>query len=513
MSALVSPVQVEKQRCWSWTACLAPCQDSCPLNLDISGSVTAIARGEFAEAVAIEKAGILMPGICGWVCHHPCESACIRAKIDEPLAIQSLKRFIADYELNMGLAKPTPGTRTEVENVAIVGSGPAGLIAAYDLVRQGYGVTIFEAQSVIGGMLAFGIPEFVLPRRVLQNGISYMDALGIEFRNNTALGRDLSLDDIFQLGYKAIFLALGTQKSLPLDLPGMSLAGIFYALPLLEDVNSGRKVETGSKVVVVGGGNVAMDAARTAVRLGAAEVQIACLESREEMPASSWEVTKAEEEGVRIHPSLAPQKILGGEGRVVGITFAQVSSIEFDARGNIKPVIVAGSEQVLNTDTVIVAIGQCPDMSFLSGAPGLNVDQRGAIIADADTLATNLPGVFSGGDVVSARGTVTEAMAAGRKAALSINRYLRKPELGQRFIRETMTISEDQIPRFVERRNRHESPKLPIAERIHSFKEVDLSFSDEMAISEAKRCLNCPMCGNCIFYRSQMCYEVATRLL
>lgn len=513
MTTVALQSQVDAQRCWPWAEFIAPCQAACPLRMDIAGFVTAIAQGRFKDAIRIERESMPTPGICGWLCQHPCEEACIRQKIEAPIAVQSLRRFIADYELNVGMEKPAPVERTREEKVAIMGSGPAGLVAACDLARQGYGVTIYEASSMIGGMLTSAIPQFVLPREIVESGISYVQALGVEIENNSALGKELSLEDLFRRGYKSVFLALGTQGAVQLDIPGMHVGGVLNALPLLQDVNSGKKVEIKGRVVVIGGGNVAIQAARSAIRLGAAEVQLACLESREEMPAYRWEIERAEEEGVKIHPSFAPREVIGKEGRVVGISFSQVREIEFDVKGGIKPILVPGSEHVMDAEVMIVAIGQLPDLSFLAGAPGLDVDERGAITVAPDTLATSLPGVFAGGDIVSGRGTVMEAMAEGRKAALSIDGYLRGREVRKGVVAEAMEVSDDQIPRFVERRERQEAPKLPLVERIRSFKEVDLGFTEEMAINEAKRCLNCIMCGNCIFYRSQMCYEVASRLL
>ena len=499
-------------KCWASLQKLAPCEAACPVTMDVPGYINAIIQGKFKEAIAIARESIPFPAVCGYVCHHPCEGECIRARSEEPIAIRGLKRFAADEELKISLEKPAPVEKTR-EKVAIVGSGPAGLAAAYGLARRGYDVTVFEASAVVGGMLAVGIPEFVLPRRVVRNEIDFIEALGVEIKVNTTFGKDLTRDDLWQQGYKAMFLAIGAGESMKLDIPGINSEGIIYALPFMKDVNLGKEVKLGAKVIVIGGGNVGIDSARAALRLGA-EVSLACLESRAEMPAFKWQIQRAEEEGVKIFPSLAPQRVVAKEGKVAGINFLSVKSIEFDELGRIRQILVKDKEKFMEADAAIVAIGQSPSLSpILAGAKGLEVSKKGAIVVDPDTMATNLPGVFAGGEAVAFPGTVIEAMAAGKKAAKAIDRYLRGMELKEAEALQALEVAEQKIPKFVEKRKRQEMPTLPVVERARSFKVVELGFSQAAALYEAKRCFLCSPCGSCIFERSQMCYQRATVLL
>lgn len=515
MKQVQTKSQAEVERCWPSIEKVAPCQNACPLNVDVPGYVMAVTHGNLDKALAIVTENNPLPIICGRVCHHPCEASCLRAEIDEPIAIRSLKRFIINHTPRLSVERPSPVEKTRGESVAIIGSGPAGLAAAHDLARQGYAVTVYEALSVVGGMLILGIPEFVLPREILQAEISSIEGLGVEVRTSTPLGKDLTIGNLFQQGYKAVFISVGAQQSLKLNIPGIDLKGVSYALALLEDVNLGKEVRFKGKVTIIGGGNVAVDCARVAIRSGATEVNLTCLESRGEMPGFPWEIERAEEEGVKIYPSLAPQEITDEDRKVTGINFARVKSIEFDAEGRIRPILVEGEELTVDADAVIVAIGQTPDLSFLDGAKELEVSKRGAIQVDPDTLATNVSGVFAGGDVVNVA-TVVEAIAAGKKAAISIDRYLRGLDLKEGRLPQTMqvvVIDEENMPRFVEPREHSKVPMLPVSERVSSFREVELGFAQQVAIEEAKRCLNCPVCGNCVFGRAQMCYETATRLL
>ncbi len=516
MEALESPSRLIEEWCWPSVRKLAPCEASCPAKVNVPGYVIAISQGNFQKALDTIRESISLPAICGYVCHHPCEDACIRAEIDESVAIRSLKRFVADYELEGSLEKVAPAERTKGGKVAVVGSGPAGLTAAYDLVKQGYGVTVYEALPVAGGMLVIGIPEFVLPRRVIEAEIERIKDLGVEIKTNVRLGKDLSLDDIMRQGFKAVFLAIGMQESLKLRIPGLDLEGVFYALPFLREVNLSKGVKLEGKVIVIGGGNVAVDTARAAIRSGAAEVHLVCIESRQEMPAFKWEIESAEEEGVEIHCALMPQEIASENGRIAGINFADVKSIEVDDVGRLRPIPVEGSKHFMDADAAIIAIGQGLDSSFLKGAKEVALSRKGTIEVAPTTLATSMPGVFAGGDAVSGIGTVIEAIAAGHRVAQSIDRYLKGEGLKEihpvRAMAVMEEVEEERIPKFVERRDRQRMPRLSVAGRKSSFKEVELGFPRDAAINEAKRCLNCPVCGNCIFYRSQMCYDTAARL-
>lgn len=513
MSLSTTKSQAEVARCWPSIERVSPCQNACPLNVDIPGYVMALAQGHFDKALAIICENNPLPAICAHACHHPCEEACNRAKLDEPIAIRSLKRFIIEHAPRTSVKRERPPKKTKKDKVAVIGSGPAGLAAAHDLAILGYPVTVYEAMPVTGGMLILGIPEFVLPREVLQADINSIEALGIEFKTSTALGKDITLDSLSKQGYKAVFIAVGAQLSAKLDIPGVNAPGVFHALSLLEDINLGTKNKFEGKTVIIGGGNVAVDCARAAIRSGASQINITCLESREDMPAFKWEVERAWEEGTRIYPSLAPQEILVKDGKATGVSFNRVKSIEFDTEGRLKQILVKGKTLSMTADSVIVAIGQAPDLSFVDGVKGLKLSKKTNIEIDPVSLATNLPGVFAGGAIVNVA-TAVEAIADGKRAATSIDRYLRGADLKKNRRLPAKQLAEpDTIPPFIGQRARVKMPALPLKKRPLTFSEVELGFTQEAAVEEAKRCLNCATCGNCVFGRTQMCYETATRLL
>ena len=506
-------VEVET-RCWPSMEMLSPCENACPINTDVPGYVTAIAQGKFEKALDIIRDKNPLPSICGRVCHHPCEDVCARSMVDEPIAVRMLKRFAAANGTADGKNEPVPITKED--KIAIIGSGPAGLAAAHSLIKQGYPVTIFEALPVAGGMLSVGIPRFVLPAEAIEADVNYIRQMGVEIKLNTPIGKDLTVDDIFSQGYKAVFLAVGAHKSATLRIPGMESDNVLHALQFLKDANAGSGNRLSGRVVVIGGGNVGIDCARTAARLGASEVILTCLESREEMPAFEWEIENAEEEGVKISCSLAPQKIVAKDGRVVGLEFARVKSLESDVEGRIRPVLIEGERVNPEADVVIIAIGQALERSFMDAIPNLSLTARGSVAADPDTGETNLDGVFAAGDAVTLRSTVVEAIAAGQKVAVSIDRYLKGLDIGDSSSIGAMRVREVEerdMPQFIPRRSRSRADVLPIEKRKGSFDEVDLGLLKEAAIVEASRCMNCRTCGNCIFDRRQMCYDVATRLI
>ncbi len=511
--------QIHGEKCWPSVDMLSPCEDACPIHMDVPSYVVAISQGKFKEALAVIRKTNPLPSVCGRVCHHPCEGDCTRALIDKPVAIQWLKRFAADYGLRDG-EKPAPVERTKKERVAIIGSGPAGLAAAYDLVRSGYGATVYEAMPIPGGMLAQGIPQFCLSPEAVQADIDYLRALGVAIKTNIALGKDLTLEDLWREGFNAILLASGASGSPRLGISGEDTRGVISALPFLRDARMGRAEPLSGKVVVIGGGNVGIDAARAALRLGAQDVHIACLESSREMPAFAWEIENARTEGVRVHPSLAPQHIrTDAWGRVAGVDFRRVATFQRDAQGRISWTTMEGpgSEYALDANAVIVAIGQVPDPSYLGGNGRVNIDPRGAFIVDPETLATSVPGIFAAGDSVSAPGTVVGAMAAGQNAAVCIERYLLGQDLKEGRVAPSKNVFrlEDvaKTPRFMPKRGRWSMPSIPMEDRVRSFGEVNLGYTAWQAVEEAKRCLNCRMCGNCIFEKDQVCFETSRRLL
>ncbi len=467
----------------------APCQVACPARLYIPGYVALIAKGKFKEALDLIRQRMPLPSVCGRVCLHPCETACRRKEMEEPIAIMALKGFVID---NVPQKLPECLPQIYQDKVAVVGSGPAGLAAAYDLIRMGYGVTVFEALPVAGGMLSVGIPEHRLPREILKRDIDYLVELGIDIKTNTPVDLGQGLDDLSSQGYGATLLALGAHKGQKLDMPGAGLEGTLVGTSFMRDVNSGKSVKVGQKVMVIGGGNVAMDCARSTRRLGAAEVHVVCLEPRDDMPAESSEVEQGEEEGIQIHPSLTLTQILGDSGKVIGVECVEVAGLKFDADGRPHFDVVKGSEQKMFVDMVIFAIGQTPDLTGLADNSEIETCQRGTIAVDPETLMTGRRGIFSAGDCSSGAISIIDAISSGQKAAFYINRYLQGDVLR---VRPKKTIEEADIkvdiPPETEKQPRQPMPLLPVAERVTSFNEVALGFREDAAMKEAERCLNC----------------------
>ena len=468
-----------------------PCRATCPAGVNAQGYVALISEGRFKEALEVLRRTMPFAGVCGRVCTHPCEKECERGKVDQPIAIRALKRFMADYELNAGREKPKPIPKTKEEKVAIIGSGPAGIACAYDLVRQGYPVTVFEAAPEPGGLLRYGIPEYRLPNKIVDEEIGYVKELGVEIRTNTPV---TSLEEIFNQGYKAIFLATGAGTSQKMGIPGEDSEGVLHALEFLRRVNSGDRVKLGQRVAVIGGGNAAIDAARVAKRIGAKEVTIVYRRSRAEMPAAPEEIEAAEEEGIEIKILAAPVRVLTEDGRVSGIECTRMELGEPDASGRRRPVPIEGSEFTMGVDNVIMAIGQAVDRSKLPDK--LEYTRWGTLAVDPVTLETNIDGVFAGGDVVSGPADVISVVAQGKEAAISIDRYLRGVDM-----KEGRPESRERVKQVnkagVKKEARHSMPVLEPGKR-EGFSEVELGFDEETAIAEAKRCLNCGVCSECL---------------
>ena len=485
-SAVPSVFAIEKRG-------IAPCKAACPAGIHVQGYVALIAQGKFAEALDLIREAIPFPGVCGRVCHHPCEAACRRGEYDEPIAIQYLKRFVSDSVPRQ--ASNVKHQASSVKNkVAVVGSGPAGLTAAYFLAREGYPVTVFEALPVAGGMMAVGIPAYRLPRDVLESEIKAIESLGVEIRTNTPIGPngDLSLEDLSR-DYDAVFVAVGAHGSRRLNIEGEDLAGVLHGVDFLREVNLGQEVTVGERVVVVGGGNVAIDSAMVARRLGGQQVTILYRRSREEMPAHPWEIEEAEEEGIAFQFLATPIKVLGESGQVVGLECLRMELGEPDESGRRRPIPIPGSEFTVEADTVIVAIGQTLE------AGSWKLGTGNWIAVDPLTLATDVPGVFAGGDAVTGPATVIEAIAAGKRAAESIVRYLRGEDLaaGRTLWPPDISEVEYYTPPVVEPQARARMPRLSVDERADSA-EINLGFSEEEAVAEAKRCLSCGVCSECL---------------
>ncbi len=495
---------------------VAPCKAACPGGIHVQGYVALIRQGKFTEALALVREAIPFPGVCGRVCHHPCEAACRRDEYDEPIAIQYLKRFVADHEQQAASSRqqgeeelPAHRSSFAAPRVAVVGSGPAGLTAAYFLAREGYPVTVFEALPVTGGMMAVGIPEYRLPRDILQWEIETIEALGVEIRTNTPVGtkgNGPSLENL-RKDCGAVFVAVGAHRSRRLAVPGEELEGVLHGVSFLREVSLNRAGEghhplpkVGPWVIVVGGGNVAIDSAMTARRLGGKQVTVLYRRSRAEMPANPWEIEEAEREGITFRFLAAPVRILGSNGRVTGLECVCMELGEPDESGRRRPMPIPGSEFALEADTVIAAIGQAVDASFLAEG-GLATAWDGTFVVDPVTLATNLPGVFAGGDAVTGPATVIEAIAAGKRAAVSIGRYLRGEDLaaGRTADRPDTTGIDYYTPQAIEKQPRAEMPSLSLAQRdAEAFAEINLGFDEAQAVAEASRCLDCGVCSECL---------------
>ncbi|MGC8657704.1 MAG: FAD-dependent oxidoreductase [Desulfomonilaceae bacterium] len=473
----------------------APCVMTCPAHINVQGYVALISKGKYKEAVELIYQNLPLPAVLGRVCPHPCEKACRRAEKDQPISICKLKRFAADQVDYSTLTIPEITPREE--KVAIVGSGPAGLSASYYLALKGYKVSMFEAAPVLGGWLRVGIPEYRLPRDVLDKEINHILGLGVEAKTNTALGKDFTVDDLKNQGFKAIFLGVGCQKGARLAIPGEDSTGVIQGVDFLRDAALGKKFEGIKKAVVIGGGNVAIDAARTLLRLGA-DSTILYRRSRAEMPAFEEEVHAALEEGVKIQFLVAPVEVVASGGKVAGIKVVRMQLGEPDASGRRRPVPVVGSESVINCDTIIPAIGQVIDPTFWDSLSGLGQTRRNTIESDKVTFATSVEGVFAGGDAVSGPATVVEAVAAGKEVAESIHRYINGLDLAEnRPYKYPENPEYPPIPEDLKAEARAITPEIAVSER-KGFKEVELSLAEEEAQREANRCLNCGVCSECM---------------
>ena len=472
------------------------CKHHCPLHTDVPAFIAHIARKEYREAFEIIRTPNPLPICCGYICHHPCEDHCRTVSTGgESMSIKGLKRFVGDYVTKNGY-KPLPKPKVPtLEKVAIVGSGPAGLAAAFDLARLGYQSTIFEAGPVVGGNLAMVIPEFRLPRLIMQLEIECIKQAGVEILTNTPVGTSLTFDDLFVQGYKVILVATGAHKSLKLGLPGESIPGVMHAFDFLRRIKQGDKVTLGERVGLIGGGNAAIDAARTALRAGAKQVSIIYRRTKEEMPAIRREIEAGVEEGVKIVELAAPARLITENGRLTGLECLGMELGEYDESGRRKPVPIPHSEFTIPLDNVIVAIGEEPDLSFLPSDHGLELSKRNTIATDPETMTTKRRRIFAAGDVVTGPSTIADAMASGKLSAASIHKFLR----GQPIVREYSVTPPvpyvEPVVQSVEdvEPQRFPMPCAPVVERLHNFGVVELGFNEETAVKEAKRCLRCDL--------------------
>jgi len=522
----------------------SPCKHTCPAETSAQGYVALIQAGRYKEALDVVKEYNPFPASVGRVCNHPCEEKCNRGKLDSPVSICALKRFLADwvYEHREELEKEVRSSEFGVwshedierpkARIAIIGAGPAGLSCAHQLSRMGYQVTIFEALPVAGGMMRVGIPSYRLPRDVLQREIDeIIHHSNVELKLNTPVR---NINSLFDAGYSAVFLAMGAHEAQKLGIAGEDASGVHHGVPFLQGVSLAERhgimegledrfiiafgipiaPRVGEKTIVIGGGNVAIDAARTALRLGAKEVSILYRRSRDEMPANAWEIEAAEKEGIEIQILTAPVEVVAEEGHVKGVKCVKMELGELDASGRRRPIPIKDSEFIISADTMIAAVAQAPEISFLDETHGLEVTPKGTFAVDPHTLATNRPGVFAGGDVARGPWILIQAIADGRRGALSIDRYLRGVPLltpREQIPLPVVDLAKEEIDQMMEEGKvdlapRTKIPELPEQERIRDFREVELVLTEEQAKQEAARCLACGICSEC-----HLCVRVCKR--
>jgi NADPH-dependent glutamate synthase beta subunit-like oxidoreductase len=518
---------INKQVDRDWLNTNFPCMMACPAHTNAGRYVGLIAEGRFEEAYRFARDPNPLASICGRVCAHPCETACRRGEIDKPIAIRALKRFLTERHgpesKHPVKVSPEP-VRKLKHKVAVLGAGPVGLSAAHDLALMGYPVTIFEASPVAGGMLYLGIPEYRLPRSVVEAQVREILETGdITLRLNQAAGRDFQVAELKRQGFDAVLIAVGAHLSRDLKIPGVDLDGVHKGIEFLLNVNLGYKFTIGKKVIVIGGGNVAMDVARSAarevlrqheggevipatenvaavathemvdislsaLRMGAKEVHLVCLERRQEMPAALEEIEEAEAEGIRIHPGLGPKRILGREGKVTGLETLATKWV-FNAQGRFDPAFHENSESVLDCDTIILSIGQAPKLDFLRPDDGVQISPRGLIAVDRATLMTSVPGIFAGGDCAFGPRLIIDSVADGKRAATAIDEYLSGHKAAEPVVEVEVLSRHRMLADFMEIA-RPPVPMLPL-ERRTGITEVEIGFDQEAAMTEARRCLRC----------------------
>ena len=476
----------------------SPCHYICPIGQEASTYIALIAQKKFEEAYHVIRKDNPLPSVCGRVCSRACETVCRAGEIGEPIAIRGLKRFVMDWAKARGLDEPVKFPVTKADKVAIVGAGPAGLTAGYFLARKGYTVRIFEALPVPGGMLAVTIPSHRMPKDILSEDIDYIIKSGVSIKTHMALGKDFTLDDLHSQGYKAVFIATGAHKPIEIGVPGEESEGVLQALEYLKDVHLQRPVELGGRVVVIGGGNSAVDAARVALRdRNVKKVTILYRRTRKEMPAYPEEVDAALEEGIKIEYLTAPTWVRTKDGKVTAVQCRKMKLGEKDESGRPKPVPIEGSDFFVDADTLVLALSERAYTPYLKDSDGLSLSPRwGTIIVDPATMATTRPGVFAGGDVVTGPSSVVDAIAAGKAAAEAIDNYLE----GQPLVRARRLTRPSQYVKPVELKEdelqqakRTKMPHLPPSRRKTLHDEIDLGFTREMAVREARRCLRCEL--------------------
>ena len=481
-----------------------PCQAACPLHQDVREYLLSIATGDFDRALAIIKETNPLPSICGTICAHHCEDECRRHDVDQPPSIRGLKRFAV--ENSKAKAPPSEIAAGSKGKVAVIGGGPAGLTAAYDLARQGCAVTVYDREPFMGGAVRHYIPFYRLPDGAIDPDIEEIAEQGVEFKTGFELGRNLSVEHLEKEGYQAVLIALGLPLSRGLDIPGVEGDGIYYALNFLKEVKRDNFCFEGNPtVIVIGGGNVAMDVARSAVRCGAAGVKVVCLESAEEMPAFPWEIEEAKEEGVEFTNSCGPQAIIRDKGKISGLEMIECCSV-FDEAGRFCPTYNKDNKTFVSGDVIIFAIGQGGDPEPLKGQ--VDLDDRGRIVFDHKTMSTSRPGVFACGEMITGPGTAVQSMKNGRVAALAILAHLAGETFDSGALEEPVALEklDPAVAEKVTRVERHAIPMIDPAERVKHFDQAELGYGALDAVNEARRCLTClagaerieELCANCL---------------
>ena len=544
-----------------WLNTNFPCMMACPAHTNAGRYVSLIAEGRFEEAYRFARDPNPLASICGRVCAHPCETACRRGEIDRPISIRALKRFLTERHGPESRHPIGPSTRPSAKlpyKVAVVGGGPVGLSAAHDLALMGYSVTIFEASPVAGGMLYLGIPEYRLPRSVVEAQVREILETGdITLKLNAAAGRDFTVGELRNQGFDAVLIAVGAHKSRDLSIPGVDLDGVHRGIEFLLNVNLGYKFTIGKNVLVIGGGNVAMDVARSAarevlrqhdipgeitpsdenlqavaahemmdislsaLRMGAREVGLVCLEQREEMPAALEEIEEAETEGIIMHPGFGPKRVLGRDGRVVGLECLKTKSV-FDENRRFNPAFYENSETQFECDTVILAIGQAPNLDFLRREDGVQISPRGLIHVNRDTLMTSASGIFAGGDCAFGPRLIIDSVGDGKRAAAGIDEYLRGHKHPEPQV-HVEVLNRWQMAADYMNLQRQAIPMLSLDRRT-GMTEVELPYTEQEAIAEAQRCLrcyintilegseadgtDCIICGACVDVCPEYCFEL-----
>ena len=479
----------------------APCQMTCPAGIDVPTYVNLIGMGHDAEAIEVIRRDNPFPWVCGLVCTRPCELMCVRGRVDKPISIKFLKAFAAERALSDRHYHNPAKAPEKGKRIAVIGAGPGGMTAAYYLALKGYGLTVFEALPVAGGMMMLGIPRYRLPREVIDREVAMLEDLGIEFRFDTRYGKDITLDSLKAEGFDAVFLAIGAHQAFKLNIPGETdFPQVIEAIDLLRRVALGDRRIPGKHAVIIGGGNVAIDAARTCLRLGSDEVTIAYRRTRAEMPADVEEVEQAEDEGIHMSFLTIPKAVIGSDGRLTGLKCIRATLIKKDDSERLFPMPVEGSDFVIAADTVISAIGQRIDLECLSDLKGFKWTRRQTIQANIVSMETSIPGVFAGGDAVTGPATVVEAIGAGKRAAEAIDRFLSgipQPKMPPVPVRRTR-VEWMEVPASTKMTlRRPEMPLLNLERRRTTFQQVELGYTENVVREEARRCLRCDICLRC----------------